>query len=190
MGDGAREQQEAGAGVVLDLGELSRRAEADEFRALGEERQAQGDVEDAAAYFQMSLDLYPTAEAHVALAHALAARGRWDDAVGECEKAIRLDPELGNPYNDIGVYLDRKASEVHSREERRLLSDAALRYFDRAIASPTYDCRHYPHYHRGRLLEQRGRFTEARDAYHTALQIEPGWEAALVAWRRTLGFLN
>lgn len=187
---GAERDREPTGGVVLDLSELSRRAEADEYRALGEERQAQGDIEDAAAYFQMSLDLYPTAEAHVALGHALAMRGRWDDAISECEKALSLDPTLGNGFNDIGVYLERKASEVDSKEERRLLSDAALRYFDRALAAPNYDCRHYPHFHRGRILEQRGRFTEARDSYLAALALEPGWDAARAAWRRTLGFLN
>jgi len=185
-----RGEAQGGSGIVLDLSELSLRAEADEYRALGEERQAQGDIEDAAAYYRMSLDLYPTAEAHVALGHALASRGSWDEAITECEKAVSLDPTLGNPFNDIGVYLDHKAGESESKDERRLLGDAALRYFDRALAAPNYDCRHYPHYHRGRILEQRGRFSEARDSYLAALALEPGWDAARAAWRRTLGYLN
>ncbi len=179
-----------GDGIVLDLSDLSLRAEADEYRALGEERQAQGDIEDAAAYYRMSLDLYPTAEAHVALGHALAARGSWNEAIAECEKALSLDPTLGNPFNDIGVYLEKLSGEKESKEERRLLLDSAMRYFDKAIAAPNYDCRHYPHFHRGHILEQRGRFTEARDAYLSALALEPDWEAARAAWRRTLGYLN
>jgi hypothetical protein len=29
--------------------------------------------------------------------------GRLDDALRECRKAIEVDPEFGNPYNDIGA---------------------------------------------------------------------------------------
>ena len=32
-------------------------------------------------------------------------QGRLDDAIPECQKAIEVDPEFGNPYNDIGAYL-------------------------------------------------------------------------------------
>ena len=28
-----------------------------------------------------------------------------EEAIAECEKAIALDPDYGNPCNDIGVYL-------------------------------------------------------------------------------------
>lgn len=155
------------------------REEAAEYRALGQERQAHGDVDDAAAYYRMSLDLYPTAEAHTYLGWALAARGHWEEAIAECEKAIALDPDLGNPYNDIGVY----------RIEQGRLAEA-LPYLEKAAASPRYDCRHYPHYHRGRILERMARFAEARDAYQASLEIEPDWEPAQFGLWRSLSFLN
>ena len=56
----------------------------------------------------MSLDVYPTAEAYTALGVTLAGRGQWDDAIELCQQAIALDPDLGNPYNDIGVYLEQQ----------------------------------------------------------------------------------
>ena len=146
---------------------------------MGQERQARGDIEDAVAYYRMSLDLYPTPEAYTYLGWALASRGRWAEAITECEHAIELDPELGNPYNDIGVYLI---------EQDRL--DDALPFLDKAIAARRYDCRHYPHYHRGRVLERMARFTEARDAFKTALEIQPDWQPASLGLWRTLGFLN
>jgi len=31
--------------------------------------------------------------------------GKLDDAIAECKRAIELDPEFGNPYNDIGAYM-------------------------------------------------------------------------------------
>ena len=32
-------------------------------------------------------------------------QGRPDDAIAECKIAIAVDPDFGNPYNDIGAYL-------------------------------------------------------------------------------------
>lgn len=157
----------------------AQRDEAAEYRALGEARQQAGDIEDAAAYYRLSIELFPTAEAHTCLAHTLAARARWAEAAAECEKAIALDPDLGNPYNDQAVYLI---------EQNRL--DDALPLLDQALAAPVYDCRHFPHYHRGRILERRVRFFEARDAYQESLNIEPSWEPARIALWRVLGFLN
>jgi Tfp pilus assembly protein PilF len=163
----------------LRLEELNLQVEAEEFRTLGRERQEAGDVDDAAAYFQMSVDLFPTAEAYTFLGHTLAARGHWQEAIVQCERAISLKPSLGNPYNDIGVYLI---------ELNRL--DEALGYLDRALRAPEYDCRNYPHYHRGRVLERMTRFGEARDAYYEALQIDADWEPARAAFFRVLGWLN
>lgn len=136
-------------------------------------------MDEAAVYYQMSLEIYPTAEAHTSLATFLAARGRFDEAIVHCLQAITLAPDLGNAYNDLGVYL----AEVGKRDE-------AMAYLDQAILAPHYDCRHFPHYHRGRLLEQQGRFTEARDAYRRSLDHEPTWEPARSAWRRALAWLN
>ena len=44
-----------------------------------------------------------------------------DDAIAQCEIAIELDPEFGNPYNDIGVYL---------MQQQRL--DEAIPWLERA----------------------------------------------------------
>ena len=153
--------------------------EAAQYLALGRERRSAGDVEDAAAYFRIALDLFPTAEAHVALGETLAARGLWEEAIAECKKAIALDPDLGNPYNDIGVYCIEQGREAE-----------ALPWLDRALAAPVYDCRHFSHYHRGRVLERAGRFAEARDAYLASVELEESWSPAQIALRRVLGFLN
>lgn len=164
---------------TVDLDDLTLRVEAEQYSALGRERHAQGDVEDAAAYYQMSLDLFPTAEAHTYLAWALASRSRWEEAISECKKAIQLNPNLGNPYNDIGVYLERLGRV-----------EEALGWFERALRAPDYDCRHYPYYHIGRIFEQMARFGDARNAYLDSLELSPSWETARFALRRVLGFLN
>jgi tetratricopeptide (TPR) repeat protein len=158
---------------------LLRRLEAEEYCAVGQARYEVGNIDDAEAYYEMAIALYPTAESCTYLGITFAARGRWDEAIEQCRHAIELDPALGNPYNDIGVYLI---------EQDRL--EDALPYLEKAIAAPTYDCRNYPHYHRGRILERQCRFTEARDAYKAAFEIAPDWNPARVALHRVLGWLN
>jgi tetratricopeptide (TPR) repeat protein len=163
----------------ISLRELEQRVEADEFRALAERRQQSGDREDAAVYYQMSLELFPTAEAHVGLGTVLASRGQWMDAIGQCAAAIRIDPEFGDAYNDTGVYLLELGD-----------LDAALDWLDKAIAAPRGNCRHYPHYHRAQILERQAKFVEARNALLISLKIAPEWEPAQAALHRVLSWLN
>lgn len=165
--------------AVTEHSEWNLREEAAQYRTLGAERQTAGDMEDAAVYYTMSLELFPTAEVHTSLAITLASRGRWEEAITHCKEAIALDPELGNPYNDMAVYL----SELGRNRE-------ALPFLEQAITAPRYESRHYSYYHRGRILEQMARFTEARDAYLTALELLPNWEPARRAYHRVLGWLN
>lgn len=176
--------------TVLDLGELAAHVEAEEFRALGDARFASGDREDAAAYYQMSLDLYPTAEAHVALAWTIAERGHIEPAMAHCRAAIALDPDFGNAYNDLGVYLLRQSDVADDKAAAQELTAQATRYFEQAIACPRYDCRSYPFYHLGRIREQNGHFSEARDLYHQSLTLDPSFYAARRAYRRALSWLN
>src|SRR5688572_3201100 len=69
------------------------------------ECQMSGQLEEAIELYQKSIDVYPTAEAHTFLGWTYSFQGRLDDAIAECKKAIEVDPDFGNPYNDIGVYL-------------------------------------------------------------------------------------
>src|SRR5262245_57976690 len=66
-----------------------------------------GELEDAIDRYRQSIALHPTAEAHTFLGWTYSFQGRYDDAIAECKEAIRVDPEFGNPYNDIGSYLIR-----------------------------------------------------------------------------------
>ena len=67
--------------------------------------QMRKELDEAVELYQESLALFPTAEAHTFLGWTYSFQGRLDEAIAECRKAIALDPDFGNPYNDIGVYL-------------------------------------------------------------------------------------
>ena len=141
--------------------------------------QMNGDLEGAIAAYQRSIELYPTAEAHTFLGWAYSFQGRIDEAIKECEKAIQIDPDFGNPYNDIGVYLIEKGEY-----------DEAIPWLQKAMAAKRYEPRHYPHMNMGRVLVRKGRYQDAIKELKKALAIEPNYPAARIELHKLLGMLN
>ena len=68
-------------------------------------RQMEGELDVAIGLYKQSIQVRPTAEAHTFLGWTYSFQGRLEEATAECLRAIEIDPEFGNPYNDIGVYL-------------------------------------------------------------------------------------
>jgi tetratricopeptide (TPR) repeat protein len=66
-----------------------------------------GAYEQAVVLFGRSIEARPTAEGHTYLGWSLSHLERMTEAIAECKKAIAIDPDFGNPYNDIGSYLVR-----------------------------------------------------------------------------------
>ena len=71
----------------------------------GNRKHREGDIDGAIESYKESIRLHPTADAHTFLGWMYSFQGRIEDAINECKTAIILDPDFGNPYNDIGVYL-------------------------------------------------------------------------------------
>src|SRR5690348_16552079 len=67
--------------------------------------QMKGELEKAIELYQQSIAVWPTAEAHTFLGWTYSFQERYDAAIEECHLAIAVDPDFGNPYNDIGAYL-------------------------------------------------------------------------------------
>jgi tetratricopeptide (TPR) repeat protein len=122
---------------------------------------------EAIEYYRRSIDACPTSEAHTYLGWALGRQGRLDEAIAECERAIALDPEFGNPYNDIGVYLMRKGA-----------LDSALPWFERAKRAPRYEARHFPYLNSGHIFASRGMLVRALAEFEKALALAPDDQTA------------
>jgi len=140
--------------------------------------QMSGDLDGAIARYQESLALHPTAEAHTFLGWTYSFQGRLDAAIAECKEAIAVDPDFGNPYNDIGSYLIKLG---------RL--DEAIGWLEKAIAAPRYEPRHYPHCNLGQVYWAQGQLVRARNEFQRALEIEPDYpfaQAALAAIEKQL----
>lgn len=140
---------------------------------LAYEHQMRGELEEAIAHYKKSIDLYPTAEAHTFLGWTYSFLKRYDEAIAECEKAIAIDPEFGNPWNDIGAYLIEKG-ELHR----------APSYLLRATRAKRYDSRCFPWANLARIWEQVGARFQALECYRRALAENPDYAAARAAIRR------
>ena len=129
--------------------------------------QMQGNFELAAQFYQRSIELHPTAEAHTFLGWTYHYQGKIDEAIAECKKAIAVDPTFGNPYNDIGAYLIERGEH-----------DDAIPWLEKAIASQRYEAYHYPWYNLGRVYVAKESYTRARECFRKSLEIEPRYSLA------------
>ena len=129
--------------------------------------QMEGEYELAVDLYKQSIETYPTAEAYTFLGWTYHFQGKTDDAIGECKKAIQLDPDFGNPYNDIGAYLIEKGD-----------LEEAITWLEQAITSKRYESYHYPYYNLGRVFLAKDMLNKARECFEKALEICPSYTLA------------
>ena len=140
---------------------------------LAYEHQMRGDLEEAVANYKKSIEIYPTAEAHTFLGWTYSFMNHLDEAIEECKKAIAIDPEFGNPWNDIGAYLIEKG-QLHK----------APSYLMRATQAQRYDSRSFPWANMARIWERVGARFRALECYRKALAENPDYTAAQAAIER------
>jgi Tfp pilus assembly protein PilF len=135
--------------------------------------------EQAISLYKQSLEVYPTAEAHTFLGWTYSFQARLDEAIEECHRAIEVDPDFGNPYNDIGVYLMQKGR-----------FDEALSWLEKAKQAPRYEPRHFPYLNSGRIYMARGEWLKALKEFEQAVKIMPDDRGARQALAELRGRLN
>ena len=145
-------------------------AEALQLWEQGAELQMRNDVDGAIAKYRESIAICPTAEAHTFLGWALSWRGDIDAAIAHCKIAIEVDPEFGNPYNDIGAYLIEQGKP-----------EQAVSWLERAKNAKRYGPRQFPYINLARVYAARGEVTRAIDELEQALRVTPGDAVAVSA---------
>jgi Tfp pilus assembly protein PilF len=138
-----------------------------------------GNIKEAIEAYKKSIDYYPTPKAHTFLGWAFSLNGRFEEAIDECKIAIDLDPNFGNPYNDIGSYLINLGKY-----------DDAIYWLEKAIEAPDYEPRHFPFYNLGRVYEKKGEWFTALHYYSEALKINPHYELAKNAFIKLTAMMN
>jgi Tfp pilus assembly protein PilF len=154
-------------------------SKAQEIYEQAYELQAAGKFERAIRLYKKSIEVHPTAEAHTFLGWTYSFQGRLDEAIEECHRAIGVDPDFGNPYNDIGVYLMHKGQY-----------DEALLWLQRAKQAPRYEPRHFPYLNTGRIYLAQGAWLKALKEFEKAVEIMPGDLGARKSLAELRGRLN
>ena len=136
----------------------------------GQRHHMRGEFDHAIALYTKSLGLYPTAEAYTFRGWAYSFLGRVDEAIEECRRAIAVDPDFGNPYNDIGSYLVMKGQP-----------DEAVEWLEKAKLAVRYEPRHFPCMNLGRIFAKKGMVLRAIQEFEAALEFQPGEPSCLLA---------
>lgn len=156
-----------------------KRQEAMELVGKAYQHQMRGDIDQALALYTQALETFPTAEAYTFRGWARSHRGDLEGAIADCHRAIDLDPEFGNPYNDIGAYY----LEMGQPED-------AVPWLRMALKARRYESYCFPHYNLGRVFESQGQMEKALEHYRASVAENPSYTLAVRAVDRIQAMLG
>jgi tetratricopeptide (TPR) repeat protein len=131
---------------------------------------ARGEFADAMIVFNRSLATWPTSDAYIGLGRVYGRLNRNEEAIECCQKAIDINSTLGEPQNDIGVYL----MKLGRWEE-------AIPWLEKAIEAESYDSRQLPHLHLGQVHSHLGHYSTALAHLDRSLELDPFHRPAIWA---------
>lgn len=121
-----------------------------------------GELNEAIECFQKSIEVEITPEGYTYWGWMLSFNGKLDEAIELCKQAIDLDPDFGNPYNDIGTYFMKKGE-----------LDKAVPWLEQAKQAKRYEPRQFPYLNLGRIYLSQGMFLKALKEFEAALVHDP-----------------
>lgn len=121
-----------------------------------------GELNEAIQCIEKSIELEITPEGYTYWGWMLSFQGKLGEAIDLCKRAIELDPEFGNPYNDIGTYF-MKMGELEN----------AVPWLERAKECKRYEPRQFPFLNLGRIYLSQGMFLKALREFEGALRYDP-----------------
>lgn len=150
-----------------------KRQESMELVGKAYQHHMKGEIDKAIELYNQSIEKFPTPEAYTFRGWARSTQGDFEEAIADCHRAIDLDPEFGNPYNDIGAYYI---------EQDQL--DDAVPWLRMALKAKRYESYCFPHYNLGRVFEAQDRLERALEHYRAALNENAGYALAAKAIER------
>ncbi len=121
-----------------------------------------GEVDAAIKKFKDAIKACPSAEAYTLWGWTVSILGDLDQAIELCRRAVEVDPEYGNAYNDIGTYHMKKGE-----------LDAAVPWLEKAKQAQRYEPKHFPYLNLGRIYLSRCDFPKALTEFNVALTMDP-----------------
>ncbi len=162
-----------------DQDRKDRRQEAMEWVGKAYQLQMKGETQKAIALYTRSIEIHPTAEAYTFRGWTRSFEHDYASAIEDCHRAIDLDPEFGNPYNDIGAYY------LEQNEP-----DEAIPWLRMALKAKRYESYCFPHFNLGRVFEAKGQLEKALEHFRHALEENPRYALAAKAVERVKGKLT
>ncbi len=138
-----------------------------------------GKIKEAIQAYRKSIAYLPTAKTYTHLGWALSLEQKYEEAIEECKIAIELDPEYGNPYNDIGTYL------IALKQY-----DEAIYWLQKALEKKEYSTPYIPLYHLGKIYEIKGSYFTALKYYSDSLEKNSEFEPAKTAYFKLIAMMN
>ena len=127
--------------------------------------QMQGDIGLARQNYLTSIEIHPTAEAHVNLGWTFGKEENFEEAIKQCNKALELDINYGMAYSDIGYYM----LQLNKTSE-------AIIWMEEAILQDHFEGIFYTFYNLGRAYEQKGMWQKGIEMYDKSLLQKPGFK--------------
>lgn len=159
--------------ILYAMSANEKRQEAMELVGKAYQHQMKGEVDKALELYNRSLEVFATPEAYTFRGWARSTRLDFEGAIADCHLAIDLDPEFGNPYNDIGAYYLELG-----------LPEDAVPWLRMALKAQRYESYCFPNFNLGRVYENLGKLEVALDFYRKALGENPAYTAAAKAVER------
>ncbi len=161
------------------LKSFQRNKKAEGFFKIAYDYQIKGELFNAALNYYNSIKVFPTAEAYSFLAWVFFLSGKTKSAIKFSKLAIETDPNLGNPYNDLGVYYLYQKKYIQ-----------AISILKKAKEFNDYEYKFYPYFNLGIAYEKIGHNELAREEYQKALKLEPNYDFAKQSLNRMMKFYN
>lgn len=129
--------------------------------------QMQGDFVEARNNYLTSIEIHPTAEAHVNLGWTFSKDQNYEEAIKQCHRALSIDASYGMAYSDIGYYLMQQEN-----------FDEAVIWLEEALQLEDFEGKFYTHYNLGRAYEKKGIWQKGIEEYDKSLLLKPGFKLA------------
>jgi len=128
------------------------------LRAANAKHADESDMIAAIELYEESIREYPTADGYTYLGWMHSMLGNSATAMDNCFRALQIDPEFGNPYNDLGcAFLELEMDGI------------AIRLFEKAKTARRYECWHFPYQNLGNTYRTK------RDMNKALIEYAQGW---------------
>jgi tetratricopeptide (TPR) repeat protein len=111
--------------------------------------------------------------AHTNLAETLSQSGRFAEAIAECEKALKIKPDLAAAHNNLGSALQQNTQSGDGARGQDRAVDEAIEHFRKALQiKPDFT---QARSNLGNTLLQKGQVDEAIAQFQKTLEMEPNY---------------